>query len=61
MSTPAKCPVPVPVPAVGTEWTCPVCGVVWQVNKIGLAGAPGWVFNIRSGGKETGYLERVCR
>lgn len=57
---PATCPLPSPVPAVGTRWECPKCGVEWEVGEM-YTGPPQWLFALTDRGKKTGQDARVCR
>jgi hypothetical protein len=33
-----ECDLPFPFPPVGTQWTCPECGLIWELE----VGLPSW-------------------
>jgi hypothetical protein len=33
-----ECNTPFPFPPLGTEWTCPLCGLIWKLE----VGLPEW-------------------
>lgn len=36
------CHLPLPVPAVGTQWQCPDCGTGWHVTDLGWISGAHW-------------------